>query len=173
MFHGLGRRLAGVILLLLAVDASAEEARRLKWTELIPAHLAATPLTPLAIDHASPDPMAQPTPWGALAMSELVVPELDATRVRIPGFIVPLNITRDQTVDEFLLVPYFGACVHVPPPPANQIIYVTTSPGLAADRIYEAWEVEGVLRTAAVDSAMAQAGYQIEADSVALYGGGR
>ena len=173
MFHGLGRRLAGVILLLLAVDASAEEARRLKWTELIPAHLAATPLTPLAIDHASPDPMAQPTPWGALAMSELVVPELDAARVRIPGFIVPLNITRDQTVDEFLLVPYFGACVHVPPPPANQIIYVTTSPGLAADRIYEAWEVEGVLRTAAVDSAMAQAAYQIEADSVALYGGGR
>lgn len=50
MFHGLGRRLAGVILLLLAVDASAEEARRLKWTELIPAHLAATPLTPSAID---------------------------------------------------------------------------------------------------------------------------
>ena len=173
MFHGLGRRLAGVILLLLAVEASAEEARRLKWTELIPAHLAAAPLTPSAIGHASHDPMAQPTPWGALAMSELVVPELDAARVRIPGFIVPLNITRDQTVDEFLLVPYFGACVHVPPPPANQIIYVTTSPGLAADRIYEAWEVEGVLRTAAVDSAMAQAAYQIEADSVALYGGGR
>jgi len=70
-------------------------------------------------------------------------------------------------------VPYFGACVHVPPPPANQIIYVTTTQGLAADRIYEAWEVEGVLRTAAVDSAMAQAAYQIEAEDVVLYGGGR
>jgi hypothetical protein len=85
---------------------------------------------------------------------------------------VPLNITREQTVDEFLLVPYFGACVHVPPPPANQIIYVTTRRGLAADRIYEAWEVEGVLRTAAVDSAMAQAAYQLEAEQVKLYGGG-
>ena len=173
MFQGVGRGFATIALLLLALGASAAEVRRLKWTELIPAHLVATPLTPSAVDHASPDPMAQPTPWGALAMSELVVPELDATRVRIPGFIVPLNITRDQTVDEFLLVPYFGACVHVPPPPANQIIYVTTSPGLAADRIYEAWEVEGVLRTAAVDSAMAQAAYQIEADQVVLYGGGQ
>lgn len=173
MFQSVGRGFATIALLLLALGTSAAEVRRLKWIELIPARLVAMPLTPSIVDHASPDPMAQPTPWGALAMSELVVPELDATRVRIPGFIVPLNITRDQTVDEFLLVPYFGACVHVPPPPANQIIYVTTTRGLAADRIYEAWEVEGVLRTAAVDSAMAQAAYQIEADQVVLYGGGQ
>ncbi|MFZ8890965.1 MAG: hypothetical protein ACO2YV_10075, partial [Pseudomonadales bacterium] len=68
MFQGLGRGFAAMALLLLALGASAAEVRRLKWAELIPAHLAATPLTPLAIDHASPDPMAQPTPGGPLAM---------------------------------------------------------------------------------------------------------
>ena len=97
---------------------------------------------------------------------------LDGAYIRMPGFIIPFDIGAEG-VRDFMLVPYVGACIHTPPPPANQIIYVTTSPGLAADRIYEAWEVEGVLRTAAVDSAMAQAAYQIEADSVALYGGGR
>jgi hypothetical protein len=172
MIQGFGQRLALLFLLCWVAPTHGEEARRLKWTELIPPHLAEQALAPLAIDHASPDPMAQPTPWGALAMSELVVGALDQQRVRIPGFIVPLNITREQTVDEFLLVPYFGACVHVPPPPANQIIYVTTRRGLAADRIYEAWEVEGVLRTAAVDSAMAQAAYQLHAEQVKLYGDG-
>ncbi len=62
MFQGVGRGFATIALLLLALGASAAEVRRLKWTELIPAHLVATPLTPSTVDHASPDPMAQPTP---------------------------------------------------------------------------------------------------------------
>ena len=53
--------------------------------------------------------------------------ELDGKQVKIPGFIVPLDVAKDGTVSEFFLVPYFGACIHVPPPPPNQIVYVTTS----------------------------------------------
>ena len=44
-------------------------------------------------------------------------------KVRIPGYAVPLDTERSET-REFLLVPYFGACIHTPPPPANQIVLV-------------------------------------------------
>lgn len=52
-----------------------------------------------------------------------VVEELNGQRVRIPGYLLPLEIS-ETAVNEFLLVPYFGACIHVPPPPLNQIVYV-------------------------------------------------
>jgi uncharacterized protein len=48
---------------------------------------------------------------------------LDGKTVSIPGFMVPLEDDLDK-VTEFLLVPYAGACIHVPPPPPNQMVYV-------------------------------------------------
>jgi hypothetical protein len=53
---------------------------------------------------------------------------LDGKRVKIAAFIVPLEDYMEQA-DEFLLVPYFGACVHTPPPPPNQMVYVKMPPG--------------------------------------------
>lgn len=54
------------------------------------------------------------------------VPELDGQRVRIPGYTVPFDFSADARITEFLLVPYFGACIHAPPPPPNQTIFVMT-----------------------------------------------
>ena len=56
-----------------------------------------------------------------------VVKELDGQDVRMPGYLLPLEIT-DGKVTEFLLVPYVGACIHVPPPPPNQIVHVKLDP---------------------------------------------
>src|SRR4051812_19776056 len=52
--------------------------------------------------------------------------ELQGSRVRLPGYVVPLDEARGG-VKEFLLVPYFGACIHVPPPPANQIVHAVSA----------------------------------------------
>jgi hypothetical protein len=57
-----------------------------------------------------------------------VVPELDGQRVKLPGYLLPLEFD-DKKVTEFLLVPWFGACIHTPPPPPNQIVYVTMEEG--------------------------------------------
>jgi len=57
-----------------------------------------------------------------------VVPELDGQRVKLPGFLLPLEFD-EKKVTEFLLVPWFGACIHTPPPPANQIVFVTMEKG--------------------------------------------
>ncbi len=58
-----------------------------------------------------------------LAQQNNAARKLDGKMVSIPGFMVPLEDDLSQ-VTEFLLVPYAGACIHVPPPPPNQMVYV-------------------------------------------------
>ncbi|MDX6765974.1 MAG: DUF3299 domain-containing protein [Candidatus Methylacidiphilales bacterium] len=93
--------------------------------------------------------------------------QLDRKRVRIPGFVVPLE-RRGMLIDEFLLVPYFGACIHTPPPPSNQIIHVRTSKpheGVAMDPVW----ISGELVVRRADTAMGSAGYHIHAEQVEPY----
>ncbi len=65
-----------------------------------------------------------------------VVPEMNDKMVKIPGFVVPIEMQGD-IVTEFFLVPYFGACIHVPPPPSNQIVYVRFEPGTHINNLYK------------------------------------
>ncbi len=92
---------------------------------------------------------------------------LNKTRIRIAGFIVPIE-RRGMFIDEFLLVPYFGACIHTPPPPANQIIHVRPAQpvqGVAMDAVW----ISGELETRRVDTSVGYAGYRIKADLVEPY----
>jgi uncharacterized protein len=88
--------------------------------------------------------------------------------VRIPGFVVPLEDSKDG-LKEFLLVPYFGACVHSPPPPANQIVHVLPRSPAKGLRSMDAVWITGMLTTGRTDSYMGAASYRIEALSVAPY----
>lgn len=60
---------------------------------------------------------------------------LNGEQIKIPGFIIPLEDNQD-IVHEFLFVPSPMACIHVPPPPPNQIIHVTMASGKAAKMSY-------------------------------------
>lgn len=75
-----------------------------------------------------------------------IVEELDGQRVRIPGYFLPLETSLTK-VTEFLLVPYFGACIHVPPPPPNQIVHVKVAKdaGYQSSELFEAVWVTGVI----------------------------
>ena len=87
----------------------------------------------------------------------------DEVEVRIPGFIAPLNYA-DDTITEFLLVPYFGACIHVPPPPVNQTVMVTTAEGHGInirDSSKPFW-VMGKIVTEGTTTELAAAGYSIQ-----------
>ena len=97
-----------------------------------------------------------------------IVPSLNGARIRIAGFMVPLDGLRGQ-VSEFLLVPYFGACIHTPPPPANQIIHVTPAKPYKTDQGMDAVWISGVLETVRSDTGMGAAGYRMRADSVTQY----
>ena len=89
-------------------------------------------------------------------------------QVKIPGFVVPLGF-EDTAVDEFLLVPYVGACIHVPPPPPNQIVFVTAREPVTIRGMFEAVWVTGTLNTVATSTDLAEIGYRLVADEVAPY----
>ena len=86
--------------------------------------------------------------------------------VRIAGFVAPLDFLGGDQLSEFLLVPYFGACIHVPPPPPNQIILVRYPQGILLDDIYAPLWVEGTLRVEISSNDLADSAYAIEAQSV-------
>lgn len=92
-------------------------------------------------------------------------------KIRMPGFVVPLDAVRNGQ-REFLLVPYFGACIHTPPPPANQIVLVTPHPQLNLSKTLESMEViwvEGELKDARTKTASGVSGYSLEAIQVYPY----
>jgi hypothetical protein len=93
---------------------------------------------------------------------------LNGTRIRIPGFLVPLERNRND-VTEFLLVPYFGACIHTPPPPANQVIHVVPARPVRNIRSMDPVWVNGVIETGRSDTGMGVASYRMKAELVAPY----
>ena len=101
--------------------------------------------------------------------AEPVVKELDGVQVKLPGYIVPLDMGEDGRVTEFLLVPYFGACIHVPPPPSNQIVHATSELGVKVDELYQPFWIEGPLKVEHATSELADAGYRMEAQKIYLY----
>ncbi len=94
-----------------------------------------------------------------------VVEALNGKRVQIGGYIVPLDFDA-TTVKEFLLVPFVGACVHVPPPPANQIIYVKSEKGIPAGKIFDPIYVTGTMTVSFTSTGLADTGYTISAEQV-------
>jgi len=145
----------------------------LEWDTLIPEDWAPEKLLSEynADELSDDDPRAQELmeKLQALWSEAPVVPELDGMRVRLPGFVVPLEMDTD-TIGEFLLVPYYGACIHVPPPPANQTVHVVTAEGAAyAGKLFDTVWVTGTLGVEHLSSDLAEAGYSIRDARVEPY----
>ena len=99
-----------------------------------------------------------------------VVPALNGQKIRMAGFLVRLE-GDDKHIREFLLVPYFGACVHVPPPPANQVVHVIPDQPVPVGPDMGAVWVSGTLSLAAAKTDLGDAGYRISAVKVEPYTG--
>ena len=98
-----------------------------------------------------------------------VVQDLNGKVVKLPGFVVPLEMDA-QAIRAFLLVPYYGACIHTPPPPANQTIHVVTEQNQAyKGRLFDTVWVTGTLKVERLSSELGEAGYRIEAHKVEPY----
>jgi hypothetical protein len=66
---------------------------------------------------------------------------------KLPGYIVPLEVSEEGRTTEFLLVPYYGACIHVPPPPSNQIVHIFSEMGVRVEDLYQPYWIEGRCRS--------------------------
>jgi hypothetical protein len=102
-------------------------------------------------------------------VSTSVVSELNGESIRIPGFIVPLEFNDDQTITQFFLVPYFGACIHMPPPPPNQMIFVNYPKGLKLNALYDPFWISGVLKTSLQENDMATSAYAMDMQTFESY----
>ena len=95
--------------------------------------------------------------------------QLDGKRVTIPGFMVPLEDDLDK-VTEFLLVPYAGACIHVPPPPPNQMVYVKMNKSTKIQVTFtDPIQVTGTLKISTVESPYGAVSYDLSGESVEPY----
>ncbi len=97
-----------------------------------------------------------------------VVTEYNDVQVKIAGYVLPLDFINTD-VKEFLLVPYVGACIHVPPPPPNQIIYVTSEDGIEIGGMFEPMWITGKLETASFSNELADVGYIMTLDASEPY----
>lgn len=93
---------------------------------------------------------------------------MNGARIRIAGFIVPLEQTHHQ-ITEFLLVPFFGGCIHVPPPPPNQIIHVTPEKPVENEQTMSAVWISGVLEAISSDTNMGNTSFRMKAKMVEPY----
>lgn len=94
--------------------------------------------------------------------------KLEGKAIRIPGYIVPLEEGKNG-MTEFLLVPYFGACIHSPPPPANQIIHVKPREPAKGIRSMDTVWVNGTLHTLRIDTFMGASSYRMDAQGIERY----
>jgi hypothetical protein len=107
-----------------------------------------------------------------------IVEELNGQRVSIPGYLLPLEVSATK-VTEFLLVPYVGACIHVPPPPPNQIVYVKIGQNKSykSKSLYEPVWVTGIISAKSMvkdlylvdGSAGVDIGYSMQATHIEPY----
>lgn len=153
------------LLLLFAVVplAAQDEVRELEWLDLMPEEEFNAWLDDVAsIDHSSFF-MAEPF------QSFVTIPELDGIKARIPGFVVPIETDGRGNLKEFFLVPFFGACIHVPPPPANQIIFARLREPIPMVNIWDAFWMEGVLNIEEINNDTAASAYTMDVTRLELF----
>lgn len=93
---------------------------------------------------------------------------LDGAYIRMPGFIIPFDVSAEG-VTHFMLVPYLGACIHTPPPPANQLVMVDAEKPWPNNMLWDPVWVTGTLRTRLQETDLGQTGYHINADEMEVY----
>ena len=164
----------------------------IEWTDLMPPmDLAA--IQNQVIDHGSVPDSSAPPAWESddVVGSEIdgwnseenwqndaylsalsstrTVDEFNGKNVKMPGFIVPLEFDDDLTITEFFLVPYFGACIHMPPPPPNQMVLVSYPDGLKLEQLYTPFWVSGELSIQIEENELGTSAYAMQLDSYELY----
>lgn len=164
------------VALAILTPAVAEEPKTLFWEELLPEgelerldELYASQGASAFGHSAYDDPMMSAVPKQIGTFN--VVDELDGKVVRIPGFVLPFEYSASGKISEFLLVPYFGACIHTPPPPPNQMVYVTAEKPADLGQQWNAIWAIGVLRTQKHLNDLGDAAYTLEIQRWEQYDG--
>ena len=158
------------------ISMTDKDAQELVWDDLVPAEFQPEKIL------SKYQEVIDSTPEGSEAeriLYKKIMDELNnagpnlalkGKKVRIPGFVSPLD-TNGDVVGDFLLVPYFGSCIHSPPPPVNQTVMVSPGQGksIALSKISRPVWVVGELEIEKITTDLATAGYQIKNAQIEPY----
>jgi hypothetical protein len=173
-----------LMFLVVNIAAASDDYNEIEWTELMPADDLQALLNPPEFladieDGSSNDSVEalgnlgesddQVKRFEEALKSTRVIEAFDQRRIRIPGFIVPLESNEQQQVTQFFIVPYFGACLHLPPPPPNQIIYVEYSDGLELTTLYDPYWFEGTLVIDHTQKELGDSAYTLRLDDAYIF----
>lgn len=144
--------------------ARAQTVREIGWEDLIPPGVPYSEIVGPGYMDEDSDTWLPEFDANATRMNT----DLDGQVVKLPGYIIPMETSAAGTT-AFVLVPYVGACIHVPPPPPNQLVYVTTAEPWPSEDIWTAIWVTGTLRTRLQSTAIAEIGYELSAVAIEEY----
>lgn len=149
-------------------QVAREQGREIEWEELIPEEARGYDI--YAANSPEGQLRSQLLEPGTMPTGDEVSPELNDQQVRLPGYVVPITADGPGTVQQFLLVPYMGACMHLPPPPPNQIVYVELREPFELRSLWEPFWVDGIMRVESQHLGIASAAYSIkEAEMVSYF----
>ena len=161
------RIFAALLMFLVAMPLSAQEAVTLYWEDLLPVNEEA-----VRERLADSKQVVEPQDSGAAGdNSFLIVSALDGHRVKLPGFIVPLEFSADGKLSDFLFVPYQGACIHEPPPPPNQVVHAKSPKPQEFPNLWTPVWLTGIMSTEQYLNYLGDAAYTMEIESWKLYTG--
>ncbi len=144
--------------------AVAATPREIEWYDLLPPGLPYSEIIREGELNSENDTWNQIYDANAVKLNE----ELNGAFVKLPGFIIPFD-TSAAGVTEFMLVPYVGACIHTPPPPANQLVMVNATKPWPGDKLWDPIWVIGTISTQLQSTSFGQTGYSISADQIEKY----
>ena len=144
--------------------ALARTATEITWDDLIPPGVPYSEI----IGEGTVDPINDT--WRPIfdTNAKKLNPSLNGAYIKMPGFIIPIDLSTDG-VTSFVLVPYVGACIHTPPPPPNQLVFVTTNTPWPSDDLWEAVWVTGQMQHEFHTTDVAETGYLLNADAMETY----
>lgn len=147
----------------MAVFADTEY-KEIVWEDLVPEGAIQPEQYSLDELHNLGDILAQEAE-SSDAVGRQVVPELAGKKIKLPAYVIPLE-NDAESITEFLLVPYFGACIHVPPPPPNQVVFGVKKDGIQIS-LFDAIWAYGTLQIETIDSDLAESGYSMKVEKMA------
>lgn len=112
---------------------------------------------------------------GRLAMRQIgsyrTIAAVLGYKVKLPGYVVPMETDGKGRMTSFFFVPFFGACIHVPPPPPNQIVFARLSQPIPTPEVWEPYWLKGILQEETTQSGLAGSAYVMSQAALAGYEG--
>lgn len=144
--------------------SSAATPRTIGWEDLIPPGIPYSEIIgPGEVDEAN-DRWLPQFDDNATKLNK----KLHGAYIKMPGYVLPIDMST-AGVTSFIMVPYVGACIHTPPPPANQLVFVDSKKPWPSDKLWDPVWVTGHMRHELQSTTIAEIGYALTADKIEAY----